>query len=86
MLPIITFVLFNISTYKVFIVNVVFNILYLIRVSITYGTQLDGVEVTVILMNYTSLLFGITFISAFVGYKIEKGNREEFVLRKKLEY
>lgn len=54
--------------------------------SYTYGTSLSEVEALIILLNYSSLLFGITIVSAFVGFKLEKSKREEFVLRKKLEY
>lgn len=84
--PILTFVLFNVSTYKVLIINMIFNICYIIRVSITYSSPLNDIDLSIIILNYTALLFGITLVSAFVGYALEKAKRMEFVLMKQLEY
>ena len=86
MVPIITFVIFYISTYKVLIINIVFMIMYLIRVAITYFTELDSINAVIIVSSYASLLLGITIISTFVGFILEKGKRKEFIYRKKLEF
>lgn len=85
MLPIITFVMFQISTFKVFVVNIIFSTIYLIRVAIIHFDSMDSMEATYMVANYVCLIFGITFISAFVGYKIEKGKRDEYILKKRLE-
>ena len=37
-------------------------------------------------LNYSALLIGITVISAYVGYELERTKRIEYVLLKKLEY
>lgn len=83
--PILTFVLFNVSTYKVLIINLIFNVFYIIRVSITYSHTLNEITLSIIILNYTALLLGITLVSGFVGYALEKSKRTEFVLIKQLE-
>lgn len=84
--PILTFVLFSVSTYKVFTISIIFLIIYLFRVLVKYGQELDSVSMAIISMNYMALLVGITLISAFVGYALEKSRRTNYILRKKLEY
>lgn len=86
LIPILTFVLFNISTYKVFVINIISLIIYLVRVLLNYGTKHSSVEIAIIGSNYSALLFGITFISAYVGYELERTKRMEYVLLKRLEY
>lgn len=85
LIPIMTFVLFNISSYKLLICNVFFLVLYLIRVSIFYSVTIGGTEAAVIMVNYIALLFGITIVSAFVGFSLEKSKRKEYTLGKTLE-
>jgi len=86
MVPIITFVIFYISFYKVLIINTVFILIYLIRISNTYFSSLDSLNATIIISSYSCLLIGITLTSAFVGYMLEKGKRNEFIYKKKLEF
>ncbi|CAG9311321.1 unnamed protein product [Blepharisma stoltei] len=86
LVPILTFVLFSVSTYKVFLINILFLMIYLIRVLVHYATDLDAVSMEIIAMNYIVLLSGITVISAFVGYALEKSRRTSYILRKKLEH
>ena len=85
-IPILTFVLFSISTYKVFIINLIFIFAYLIRVLSDYGRSHNGITMGIIGLNYSALLIGITVISAYVGYELERTKRIEYVLLKKLEY
>ena len=86
LIPILTFVLFSVSTYKVFIINLIFIFIYLIRVFTNYGITYHGIKMGIIVLDYSALLLGITIISAYVGYEIEKTKRTEYVLLKKLEY
>lgn len=86
LIPILTFVLFNVSTYKVFIINIISIIVYLIRVLTHYGTIYEGIDMGIIALDYAALLIGITSISAYVGYELERTKRIEYVLLKKLEY
>ncbi|CAG9325909.1 unnamed protein product [Blepharisma stoltei] len=86
LVPILTFVLFSVSTYKVFLINILFLLIYLIRVLAHYSSSLDAVGMEIISMNYIVLLVGITIISAFVGYALEKARRTNYILRKKLEH
>ena len=82
MVPILTFVLFRVSTYKVFVANVVFLVCYLVRVNVKYsyeGSPMIG-------LKYLALLVGITLVSAFVGFSLEKSRRTQYVLQKKLEF
>lgn len=86
MVPIITFVIFYISFYKVLIINIIFMIMYIIRISDTYFSSLDALNAAIIIASYSCLLIGITLTSAFVGYMLEKGKRSEFIYKKKLEF
>ena len=85
LLPILAFILFNLSTYKVFIMLTVAMGMYLIRVSVYYSGEMDGLEVMIIVFDYSSLLIGNFLVSAFVGYVLEKEKRHEFVLKKQME-
>lgn len=86
LVPIGLFILFNVSTYKMFLINLLFLIMYLIRIAIFYGEDLNPNDVWIVLINYYALLIGIFLISAYIGFKIEKFNRMEFVLDKKLQF
>jgi len=85
--PVMTFVLFNISTYKLFILNVIHLIVYLLRVSFFYADhhEYTSDEILYILINYYVMLSGITFFSAFVGYQLERGRRTLYVLNRRME-
>ena len=85
LIPILAFILFSLSTYKVFIMLTVAIAMYLIRVSAYYSESMDGIELMIIVFDYSSLLIGNFFVSAFVGYVLEKEKRYEFVLRKQME-
>ena len=85
LIPILAFILFNLSTYKVFLMLVVAVTMYLVRVSINYASKMSGVSLSIIVLDYSFLLVGNFFVSAFVGYTIEKERRMEFVLRKRME-
>lgn len=85
LVPIITFVLFNVSSYKILIINIIFMAFYLLRVFVTYGLEENGIVLAIIIMNYMGLLIGILVVSTFVGYALEKSKRLEFVLHKNLE-
>ena len=85
LIPIVTFIGFNISSYKLLICNVFFLVLYLIRVSVHYFLNIGGNEAAVIMVNYMALLFGILLVSAFVGFSLEKSKRKEYKLGKTLE-
>ena len=61
-------------------------IVYLIRVLSNYGTKYTGIDMGILTLDYSALLLGITTISAYVGYELEKARRIEYVLLKKLEY
>lgn len=81
----ITFMLFNICTYKMVIINILFLVTYLTRVSSIYA-QSSQIVSSIIILNYTILLLGILFISAYIGFVLEKSRRDEFALKKKLEF
>ncbi|CAG9334297.1 unnamed protein product [Blepharisma stoltei] len=83
--PIALFILFNVSTYKMFILNLLFLIMYFIRITIYIVTSVDPGTGWMVIINYLVLLSGIFIISAYVGYKIEKFHRLEFILDKKLQ-
>lgn len=85
LIPILAFILFNLSTYKVFIMLVLAITMYLLRVSVNYAAKMSGVSLSIIVLNYSFLIVGNFFVSAFVGYTIEKERRTEFVLRKRME-
>ena len=85
LIPILAFILFNLSTYKVFILLSAAICLYLLRVSVYYSTVKTDIDLSIIVLDYTSLLVGNFFVSAFVGYTIEKERRLEFILRKRME-
>jgi len=83
--PIIIFVLFNISTYKLAFINAFFMVISVIRVAIKYALTYSGVDLAIIVLNYTALLFGILCVCCFVGFKVEQYKRKEYSLRKRLE-
>ena len=85
LIPILAFILFNLSTYKVFLMLSVALCMYLLRVSVYYSTNKTDIDLSIIILDYTSLLVGNFFVSAFVGYTIEKERRLEFILRKRME-
>ena len=85
--PILVFVIFNIGSLVILLINLVHLCLYLIRVIIFYALQDSehSSEVTTLSISYFFLLTGITIISGFVGFDLEAGQRNNFILRKKLE-
>ena len=80
---IITFILVNIRIYKMIIINILFILAYLSRIIATKNYDIDSL---VIILNYSVLLIGIFLISAYIGFILEKSQRNEFSLRKKLEF
>lgn len=86
MIPITTIVIIDIGTYKMFIINLIYNIVYFIRILIFYSLEIDTVNVVIIGMNYIALLTGITIVCGFVGYVMERARREEYVLIKALDF
>jgi len=87
MVPITTIVIIDIGTYKMFILNMIYNVAYFVRVLIFYTLEdMDSVNIVIIAMNYIALITGITIICGFVGYVMEKARREEYVLIKILDF
>ena len=83
---IITFIMFNVSTYKMIVVNVLFLITYLVRVSSSYSVPGQSINTLVVILNYSVLLIGMLIISAYIGLVLEKSRRNEFALKKQLEF
>ena len=84
--PIITFVLFNISTFKLIVLNSLFMVVYLIKIIVTLSNSESSVlDLIIIVLSYFALLWGITAVSAYVGYTLERESRDAFVGRRQLE-
>ncbi|OMJ75568.1 hypothetical protein SteCoe_25265 [Stentor coeruleus] len=83
--PVLVFVVFSVSTYKIIFIWAGFLLVYLIRTIVIYSTFLSDLDLTIITIDYTTLLLSISIISAYVGYTIEFSKRKSFVLLKKLE-
>jgi len=83
--PIIIFVLFNFSTYKLVLLNLVSLLVYLVRTAVFVAFRHDRIDFIIYLMNYVTLLIGILIVCCFVGFVVEKFKRTEYILRKKLE-
>lgn len=84
--PIITFVLFNISTFKLIVLNGIFMVVYLIRLIIMLSSTEESIlDLIIIVLSYFALLWGITAVSAYVGYTLERESRDAFVKRRQLE-
>ena len=86
LVPIVTFVLFNISTFKLIGLNGVFMVVYLIRLVVQLETQEDSsLDLVIIVLSYFALLLGITVITGYVGFTLEQESRGAFIGRKRLE-
>jgi len=83
--PIILFVLFGVSTYKLIFVLFSFLLVYMIRVSIKFWRENSEVDMAIFIMSYAVLLCGIFGVSSFVGFVVERLCRAEYALRKELE-
>lgn len=70
LIPLATFILFNVGTYKMFVLNIVFLVGYLIRILLKYKNESDTEQAIVLLLDYWVLLIGIFCISAYIGYLI----------------
>ena len=85
LVPIITFVLFNVSTFKLVILNSLFLLAYIIKVTIDLSSNHTASrEFWVILTSYISLLSGIGMVTGYVGYVLEREIREAFIGRRRL--
>lgn len=84
--PIVTFVLFNISTYKLLVLNCVFMVVYMIRLVVQLESEENSkLDLSIIVLSYFALLLGITTITGYVGFTLEQESRDAFVGRKRLE-
>lgn len=83
---IIGLVMLNLSTFKMLGINMVFNVLYFIRIGYLFSQNMPAVEFSIVFMEYFILLVGITVMSTLVGYSLERSRRREFVSIRELEY
>lgn len=80
------FLLFKVSSYKLFIIGLINLIWYILRI-ITYFTRnLSWNEALVLIVHYTVVLSSIFLISSFVGRVQEKESREKFKLLKQIGF
>lgn len=83
--PIILFVLFGVSTYKLIFILFAFLLVYMIRVSVKFWIEYSNVDMAIFIMSYSVLLCGIFGVSSFVGFVVERLGRAEYALHKGLE-
>lgn len=58
------FFFFNVSNYKMFVINLFFLVVYLIETGIIYAIRESAKNVLIIMFNYSTLAIGIFLISA----------------------
>lgn len=83
---IITLILFNLNTYRVIGINIIFNILYIIRIGYTFSQNLSTINFSMIFLEYSVLIVAISLTSAIVSYTSERSSRRNFVNMRELEY
>ena len=84
--PIITFMLFNICTFKLITLNCIFMVVYLVKLAVTQSnSESSKLDLVIIVLSYSALLLGITVVSAYAGYTLERESRDAFVGRRQLE-
>jgi phospholipid-transporting ATPase len=83
---IVTFILFNLNTYRVVGINIVFNILYIIRIGYTFSENLSTINFSMLFLEYSVLIIAISLTSAIVSYRSERSRRRDFVKIRELEY
>ena len=83
--PIITFVLFNVGTFQLAALNGLFFLAYMVKLIVSLSDRQGGRAFWVILTSYTSLLLGIILVTGYIGYVLERESRDAFVGRKRLD-
>ena len=86
MVPIATFIIFNVNTLQVFVVNLFFLLLYFIRVFWVFYRDHSEKDLLMLMLNYGVLLTGIFLISGYIGRQLERGRRSKFILQRQLEH
>ena len=83
--PVLIFVLFTLSTYKLVFVVFTFLLVYIIRIALKFNRDYSGVDMVIMVVSYAILLVGLFTGSAFVGFVVERWRRSEYAVRKELE-
>ncbi len=87
MVPLVTYVIFNVDFMWISLINIISLLLSLISFIVHFNANSDanGEEIAIIVILYFQFLVAITIISGFIGYWLDRTERKQFKLMATIE-